>query len=694
MSLPRRARLNLEILEARDLPSALPPVIAEAGSYASDHILVRWLDGNPQSSNLTAGAESLGNNTWSLKLQQGVSVADAVTYYSHLPGVDFAQPDYEISLAGTPNDPGFSQQWSLKNTGQYGGTPGDDIGATTAWNAEAGASTIIVAVIDSGIDYNHPDLAANMWHNPSVSSVGDVYGASYVTGTETGNPYDDNGHGTVVAGIIGAVANNGIGISGVAPNVKIMDLKFLDGSGNGNTANAIQAVYYAVNHGAKIINASWGGSGSSSALQSAIDYARAHGVIFVAAAGNNSANNDTSAQYPADYPEDNVVSVAATDWNDKLASYSNYGPTTVDLAAPGSYIYSTYPTNLDGSNPYRWYSGSSMAAPEVAGALALVWGLHPSWSYSQVINDVLGSVDKLSGLSGKVATGGRLDLAKAVAAAATPTPSPTPTPPSTPTTTSSTGNFGSGNVNVPIRDLQSATASLVIPIHGTIADLNVKVNISDINDANLVVKLVSPTGREVILANQRGPGGRNFSFTVFDDEAATPIANGKAPFTGSFRPESPLSAFDGSDIYGTWKLVVTDMVKGNAGTIQNFTITSVAKASSTTSAATKSQGMEENGPLPTPASSAVVGSDVPEQVALITWSGYQPASAVEPVLPQSNAKTPTATRNESPPLPRVAPVPSVTASVFVPSAEDSDGIGEAPDSAEVDALLAALFIQV
>src|SRR5262249_3905768 len=165
-------------------------------------------------------------------------------------------------------------------------------------------------------------------------------------------------------------------------------------------------------------------------------------------------------------------------------------------------------------------------------------------------------------------------------------PSPTPTPPSTPTTTSSTGNFGSGNVNVPIRDLQSATASLVIPIHGTIADLNVKVNISDINDANLVVKLVSPTGREVVLANQRGAGGRNFSFTVFDDEAATPIASGKAPFTGSFRPESPLSAFDGSDIYGTWKLVVTDMVKGNAGTIQNFTITAVTKAFSTTSAAT------------------------------------------------------------------------------------------------------------
>jgi subtilisin family serine protease len=692
MSHPRRARLNLEILEARDLPSSsLPPVVAEAGSFASDHILVRWLDGNPPSSNLTAGAESLGNNTWALKLQQGVSVADAVAYYVHLPGVDFAQPDYEISVAGMPNDPGFSQQWSLKNSGQYGGTPGDDIGATTAWNAAAGASTIVVAVIDSGIDYNHPDLAANMWHNPSVSSVGDVYGASFVTGAETGNPYDDNGHGTVVAGIIGAVANNGIGISGVAPNVKIMDLKFLDGSGNGNTANAIQAVYYAVNHGAKIINASWGGSGSSSALQSAIDYARAHGVIFVAAAGNNGTNNDTTAQYPADYREGNVVSVAATDWNDKLASYSNYGPTTVDLAAPGSYIYSTYPTNLDSSNPYRWYSGSSMAAPEVAGALALVWGLHPSWSYNQVISDVLGSVDKLSALTGKVATGGRLDLAKAVAAA-TPTPSPTPTPPSTPTTTSSTGNFGSGNVNVPIRDLQSASASLVIPIHGTIADLNVKVNISDINDANLVVKLVSPTGCEVMLANQRGPGGRNFSFTVFDDEAATPIANGKAPFTGSFRPDSSLSAFDGSDIYGTWKLVVTDMVKGNAGTIQNFTITAVTRAASAASTASKSLGMKENGPLvPGAETSNLVGGSVSEQPVLVTWTGSQPASTVEPVSPQSNVKTATVSRNAVSQAPLVPPTQSTSASVFVPPVEDVDRVD---DEGEVDVLLASLFIQI
>ncbi|MCA9169466.1 MAG: S8 family serine peptidase, partial [Planctomycetales bacterium] len=237
--------------------------------------------------------------------------------------------------------------------------------------------------------------------------IDDIHGYDFVN--EDGDPMDDNDHGTHVAGTIGAVANNGIGVAGVNWNVKLMALKFLDAAGSGFTSDAIRALNYAVAMGAQVSNNSWGGGGFSSSLYNAISNASAANHIFVAAAGNDAADNDAVPSYPANYDLPNVISVAATDRNDQLASFSNFGATTVDLAAPGVSILSTTP-----GNTYSSFSGTSMATPHVAGAISLVREMHPAWSNTQVINQILESVDIVPSLSGKVATGGRLNLGTAM----------------------------------------------------------------------------------------------------------------------------------------------------------------------------------------------------------------------------------------------------------------------------------------
>ena len=305
-----------------------------------------------------------------------------------------APSGFTVQMQSVPNDPDYSAQWALAA-----------INAPTAWNYST-STTIIVAVIDTGFAYTNSDLAPNTWHSPTTGQVG------YNFVSNNTNPMDQNGHGSIVAGIIGGVGNNGVGVTGVDWSVKMMDLQFMDASGSGSTANAVLAINYAVANGAKILNLSWGGTGYDPSLAAAIANAQAHGVIVVTAAGNSSANNDTTGFYPADMPYNNVVSVAASDQNDNLASFSNYGPNSVDLAAPGVSILSTLP-----GNTYAYYSGTSMAAPFVSGALALIWGQHPTWNYLQVIDDVLDNVDKVSSLTGKVLTGGVLDLGKAMEAA-------------------------------------------------------------------------------------------------------------------------------------------------------------------------------------------------------------------------------------------------------------------------------------
>ena len=285
--------------------------------------------------------------------------------------------------------------------------------AFDAWNTTRGSSDMLVAVIDSGIDYNHPDLAFNLWRNPSPGPEQDLVGFDFLS--KNGLPWDDdeiNGHGTHASGIIGSVGSNGLGSSGINQRVSIMALKGFSAYGFSSTEVLVAAIGYAVDHGARIISNSWeGGKKDNPAMIEAIERARAHGVLMVFAAGNshNDNDNDDTAEYPSGYHIDNILSVAATDQEDRLASFSNYGKTTVMLGAPGVNIFSTLP-----KGKFGWETGTSMACPLVAGAAAMVWSQHPNWNYLQVKQALMDSVDPLPTLAGKVYTGGRLNVQKAL----------------------------------------------------------------------------------------------------------------------------------------------------------------------------------------------------------------------------------------------------------------------------------------
>jgi subtilisin family serine protease len=352
------------------------------------------------------------------------------------PDVIYAEPNYALQANAIPNDPRFSDLWAFQNDGQFTGLPGVDIGMASVWDEVTGREPIVVAVLDSGIDYTHEDLAENMWVNPGEipnnhvdddhnGYVDDVHGYNFFA--NTGNPADDFFHGTHVAGIIGAVGNNGIGITGVDWNVKLMALKFMGPDGRGDLADAIRGIDYAVKNGAKIINSSWDfaypwitGLPANplqepvQSLRAAIAAADQAGVIFVAAAGNDGHNSDLTPSYPSSYSVGNIISVAATDNRDTMPPFSNYGRTTVDLAAPGVLIESTYPTWKE-NPPYHFLSGTSMASPQVAGAAALLWSENPELTHRQVIDRILQGTIPLPDLNGKSVTGGRLDLAESFA---------------------------------------------------------------------------------------------------------------------------------------------------------------------------------------------------------------------------------------------------------------------------------------
>lgn len=283
------------------------------------------------------------------------------------------------------------------------------IGAPEAWKTWQGSKDMIVAVIDTGIDYNHEDLAFNVWRNPNPTK-NDIVGFDFVH--NDGLPFDDNQHGTHTSGTVGAVGGNGKGVSGVAPKVSIMALKFLSGEGSGTTADAIRAIDYAIEHGAKVLSNSWGGKGDdgNQALKDSIERARAKDVLFVAAAGNDGTDNDgRDPSFPAAFDNDNLISVAATDASDQMAFFSNYGAKTTHVAAPGVNIYSTVP-----GNKYAQLSGTSMACPHVAGAAALIWSKNPTWNYKKVKEVLMKTVDPLPSLKGKTVTGGRINVLKAL----------------------------------------------------------------------------------------------------------------------------------------------------------------------------------------------------------------------------------------------------------------------------------------
>ena len=681
-----RRQLALEMLETRNVMSASsafvgPQLLVDPTSYDSDTILVQFNPDAEASGNINLhGAKVLRSlqivdGLYELQIPQGTTVQQALATFRADTSVNVAEANYRLMLERIPNDPSFGSLYGMNNTGQTGGLVDADIDAPEAWDISTGTRNTIVAVIDSGVDYTHPDLAANMWRNAGEIAgdgvdndgngyVDDMYGYDFAN--NDADPMDDNGHGTHVSGTIGAVGNNGIGVAGVNWNTRIMALKFLGADGSGSTAGAISALNYAVQMGAKVSNNSWGGGGFSSLLSTAISNARNAGHIFVAAAGNSASNNDVTANYPSNYTQDNVVAVAATDSRDALASFSSYGATTVDIAAPGVGILSTLP-----GNRYGTYSGTSMATPHVAGAISVIWDQNPTLTYQQVIQKLYASVDKISALTGKVATGGRLNLAKALA-----TSSP---PPSTDVTgakilSSEAIGLGSGTITgfrvkfsesvqptsftssdiiisgpagtilaanpvavantnnteftftIPssstignytlqvgpnildiagnqmnqdgdsingeatqdqynaafsltstttlvatnatvkaILDLKTITSTISITSDFNITDLNIGVNIYHTYDSDLVVTLKSPTGQIATLVNRRGGSGDNFTGTLFDDEAATAISAGKAPFTGSFRPETALSVFDGKNAKGTWTLSVTDKASLDVG---------------------------------------------------------------------------------------------------------------------------------
>ena len=339
----------------------------------------------------------------------------AIAAYRATGLVDYAEPDYVVRGSAVPNDPLYSAHlWQLENSGQSGGIVDADFDAGEAWDTRT-ASDTIVAVIDSGVRYTHEDLRVNMWTNPGEvpandvdddgnGYIDDVHGINAITGS--GNPNDDNGHGTHVAGSIGAVGNNGKGVTGVAWAVKIMACKFLDSTGNGYTSDAIEALDYARLHGATVLNNSWGGGAHSQALLDALDRCAEGGAMIVVAAGNDAANNDALPTYPANYSVENMLAVAATNRFDGLASFSNFGANTVEIAAPGQDIVSTYHL---GDSSYAGMSGTSMAAPQVAGLLALVRAQFPADTSQQVLNRILQSVDSLPALAGKTRTGGRIN---------------------------------------------------------------------------------------------------------------------------------------------------------------------------------------------------------------------------------------------------------------------------------------------
>jgi subtilisin family serine protease len=422
---PARALLRLERLEGRQLLSSdaaglidFSALRVDPTSYDPGHVLVRY-KGDATAAGLTTVA-----------VPAGMSLEGVLTSLRSDPNVAYAEPDYRITVEATPNDPRFPSQWALENTGQTNGTPDADIDAAAAWSVTTGAGGTVVAVIDTGINYNHTDLAANIWTNTDeIAGNGldddgngyadDIHGYDFAN--NDADPLDDHGHGTHVAGTIGAVGNNGVGVAGVAwNNVKLMALKFISASGTGSVSAAIAALNYAVANGARISNNSWGSTEFSQALSDAITAAGTQGHIFVAAAGNNARSLDTFNFYPASFHLPNMVVVAASTSTDALAGFSNHSTTKVDLAAPGAGILST----LRGGG-YGLMSGTSMAAPHVAGALAVVQGQHPNWTYRQVIDRILTTVQPTAA-GARTRSGGRLDLAAAVGADEPPPP-PVPT---------------------------------------------------------------------------------------------------------------------------------------------------------------------------------------------------------------------------------------------------------------------------
>jgi subtilisin family serine protease len=397
----------------------------ESESYVNGEILVKFKPGESpsqiQSVHSRIGATVLKEFTqigWQhIKLPDGMSVEEGIRAYKNLQEVTDAQPNYIYSINATPNDPSYSQLYGMTR-----------ISAPTAWDITTGSSSIVVAVIDTGVNYNHEDLTTNMWRNPGETAgnnvdddgngfVDDVYGYDFINSDS--DPNDDNSHGSHCAGTIGATGNNGLGVAGVNWNVRIMALKTHASNGNSTAAAVIAAFQYArmmKNRGVniRVTSSSWSGApeapGYDQALKDAIDAAGDAGILSVFASGNGARNIDPSPEYPASYTSPSILSIAASDSNDNKASFSNYGVVSVDVAAPGVSILST----VLGTSNYGFKSGTSMATPHTAGAAALLAAANPSLSAQSLKATLMNTVDALPQWNGNVLTGGRINIARAI----------------------------------------------------------------------------------------------------------------------------------------------------------------------------------------------------------------------------------------------------------------------------------------
>jgi subtilisin family serine protease len=379
-------------------------------AYQPGHLLVKIKPGmdirKVQALGATIGAKvqdtySLVPGLYLFLFDDKLAVQEVLEYFSAKPEVEYAEPNYYYEIQKTVDDPSFSKLYGLENNGQTGGKKDADINAEAMWDISTGDAAIVIGVIDTGVDYNHQDLIDNMWRNPGEipnnfvdddknGYSDDVHGLNAILGV--GNPMDDNKHGTHVAGTIGAQGNNALGVVGVAHDVQIAACKFLNASGSGTLSNAIGCMQYFADLKSRAVNPvnlvatnnSWGGGSASQALSDAIKRHEELGILFIAAAGNSTSNNDVFPSYPANYALSNVISVAATDHNDALAGFSNYGRNTVHVAAPGVKILSTTPNNR-----YQELSGTSMATPHVSGLVAVIASHFKGINYRQIKNLVM-----------------------------------------------------------------------------------------------------------------------------------------------------------------------------------------------------------------------------------------------------------------------------------------------------------------
>lgn len=416
---------------------------AKPGDYSNTSVIVAYKDDSTtemrRAARLSVGARIADDNKDEMddKLSaiaggrlavydlSRMSAKQAISKLSNDPAIAYAEHNYRVKTAFTPDDTRYTDLWAMNNTGQNGGTVGVDISAEEAWDITTGDRSVVVAVVDTGVDHAHPDLNANMWSNPNEIAgngidddnngyVDDIHGINAIT--NVGDPMDDQGHGSHVAGTMGAVGNNGVGVVGVNHETSIIGCKFLAADGFGSTANAIKCINYLValkNSGVnlRVINHSWGGGGYSQALKDAIQASEDAGILSVIAAGNGLTNRDVDAnpEYPGSYDNEGILTIANTTRTDSLNVQSKYGANNVDMGAPGSAILSTTP-----GNSYATYSGTSMASPHVAGAAAMISAVKPNLNPLQVKEILMNSGDVVESLNGKTVTGKRLNLHQAL----------------------------------------------------------------------------------------------------------------------------------------------------------------------------------------------------------------------------------------------------------------------------------------